>query len=112
MSSLGLIFLFMLAAPQQNAAQNPSHDQARTETQRDRQMLMDSLKQHAEMGTLQDGTYDDHTCFTMRTYYFKRQDGNAPELAGTSTCTPANVLRREQAKRKAPKLVLVPLKAD
>ncbi|PYP91864.1 MAG: hypothetical protein DMG65_06070 [Candidatus Angelobacter sp. Gp1-AA117] len=108
MSSLGLIFLFMLATPQQNAAQHSSHDQARAENQRDRHQL----ERFPETSMLQDGTYDDHTCFTMRTYYFKRQDGNAPALAGTSTCTPANVLRREQAKRKAPKLVLVPLKAN
>ena len=106
MSSFGLILLFMLAAPQQNAAQHRSHDQAQTQTQRD----PSKLQKYPEIGMLQDGTYDDHTCFTMRTYYFKRHDGDAPELAGTSTCTPANALRREQAKRKAPKLVLVPLK--
>lgn len=109
MSSLGLILLFLLAPPQ-NAPQHPSRDQAQAQIQHDRQMLLDSLKRHPEISMLQDGIYDDHTCFTMRTYYFKRQDGKAPELTGTSTCTPANVLRREQAKRKAPKVMLVPLK--
>lgn len=107
MSSLGLVLLFLLAPPQ-NAPQHPSRDQAQAQVQHDREMWLDSLKRHPEIGMLG----DDHTCFTMRTYYFKRQDGKAPELTGTSTCTPANVLRREQAKRKAPKLVLVPLKAN
>ena len=108
MSSLGLIFLFMLGAAPQTTAQQPSHKQAQTQTQRDPR----KLQRYPEIGMLQDGTYDDHTCFTMRTYYFKRHDGNAPELAGTSTCTPANALRREQAKRKPPELVLVPLKSN
>lgn len=108
MSSLGLVLLFLLAPPQ-NAPQRPSHDQAQAQVQNDREMWLDSLKRHPDT-SMQGGTYDDHTCFTMRTYYFKRHDGKAPELTGTSTCTPANVLRREQAKRKAPKLELVPLK--
>jgi hypothetical protein len=106
MSSLGLILLFLLTPPQ-NVPQHPSHDQARAELQRHR--LEDALKDRAKAGML-NGIYDDHTCFTMRTYYFKREDGKAPELTGTTTCTPANVLRREQAKRKPPKVMLVPLK--
>ena len=110
MSSLGLIFVFMLGGAPQTTAQQPSHHQAQTQTQRDRQSSRQMLERYPEIGMLQDGTYDDHTCFTMRTYYFKKHDGNAPELSGTTTCTPANVLRREQAKRKAPQLVLVPLK--
>jgi hypothetical protein len=38
-------------------------------------------------------------CFTMRSYYFHRQDGQAPVLVGTATCTPASKL---QQKRVAP----------
>ena len=106
MSSLGLILLFMLGAAPQTNPQHPSRDQAQTQTQRDPR----KLERYPEIGMLQNGTYDDHTCFTLRTYYFKRQDGKAPEMVGTSTCTPASVLRREQAKRKPPKVMLVPLK--
>jgi hypothetical protein len=46
-------------------------------------------------------------CFTMRSYVFARQDGNAPVLVGTSTCTPADTLRTEQAKRHRGRLVLL-----
>jgi hypothetical protein len=37
-----------------------------------------------------------NTCYTMRTYVFRRQDGTAPVLVGTTTCTPATVVRRQQ----------------
>jgi hypothetical protein len=29
-------------------------------------------------------------CYTMRSYVFEAEDGNAPELVSQSTCTPAN----------------------
>lgn len=35
-------------------------------------------------------------CFTMRSYRFHRQDGQAPVLTGMTTCTPASVLRQKQ----------------
>lgn len=35
-------------------------------------------------------------CFAIRSYVFKRQDGNAPVLVSTSTCTPASAVRHEQ----------------
>ena len=44
------------------------------------------------------------TCYTMRSYIFRRQDGNAPVLVGTTTCTPANVVRPRQVNR-SPRLV-------
>ena len=47
------------------------------------------------------------TCYTMRTYVFRRQDGNAPVLVGTTTCTPANVVRKQQVNR-APEVKLIP----
>jgi hypothetical protein len=47
------------------------------------------------------------TCFTMRSYVFRRQDGNAPVLVGTTTCTPANTLRMERTVN-APRVRLVP----
>jgi hypothetical protein len=47
------------------------------------------------------------TCFTIRTYVFRRQDGTAPVLVGTTTCTPATVVRRQQVNRP-PEVRLVP----
>jgi hypothetical protein len=47
-------------------------------------------------------------CFTMRSYFFRRQDGQAPVLAGMATCTPASVLQQRQVS-PAPDVKLVPL---
>lgn len=52
-----------------------------------------------------------NTCFTMRSYFFRRQDGQAPVPAGTITCTPASVLQQRQVS-PVPKLILVPLGAQ
>ena len=51
-----------------------------------------------------------NTCFTMRSYFFRRQDGQAPVPAGMTTCTPASVLQQRQVSPR-PKLILVPLGA-
>lgn len=50
-----------------------------------------------------------NTCYTMRSYIFQRQDGNAPVLLGTTTCTPANVGRSRQVDRP-PEVRLIPAK--
>jgi len=47
-------------------------------------------------------------CFTVRSYLFTRQDGNAPVLVATTTCTPANTLRMERT-QNPPRVRLVPL---
>jgi len=49
------------------------------------------------------------TCYTMRTYVFQRQDGNAPVLVGTTTCTPADTVRSQQVNRP-PQVRLIPAK--
>ena len=51
-----------------------------------------------------------NTCFTMRSYFFRRQDGQAPVPAGMTTCTPASVLQQRQVS-PVPELILVPLGA-
>lgn len=51
-----------------------------------------------------------NTCFTMRSYFFRRQDGNAPVPAGMTTCTPASVLQQRRVS-PVPGLILVPLGA-
>jgi hypothetical protein len=45
------------------------------------------------------------TCFTMRSYVFTRQDGNAPVLVGATTCTPATTLRMERTKQHQVRLI-------
>jgi hypothetical protein len=52
-----------------------------------------------------------NTCFTMRSYFFRRQDGQAPVPAGMTTCTPASVLQQKQVS-PAPDVKLVPLGAQ
>jgi hypothetical protein len=50
--------------------------------------------------------FGEGTCFTMRSYVFTRQDGNAPVLVGATTCTPATTLRMERTKQ--PQVRLIP----
>ncbi|HEV8491924.1 MAG TPA: hypothetical protein VGR76_06625 [Candidatus Angelobacter sp.] len=52
-----------------------------------------------------------NTCFTMRSYFFRRQDGQAPVPAGMITCTPARVLQQRRVS-PVPELILVPLGAQ
>ena len=54
------------------------------------------------------GIDQSNTCFTMRSYYFRRQDGQAPVPAGMTTCTPASVLRQRQVSPQ-PGVQFVPL---
>jgi hypothetical protein len=51
-----------------------------------------------------------NTCFTMRSYFFRRQDGQAPVPAGMTTCTPASVLQQRQVS-PGPAVRYVPLSA-
>ena len=49
-----------------------------------------------------------NTCYTMRSYFFRRHDGQAPVPAGMITCTPASVLQQRRVS-PVPELILVPL---
>jgi hypothetical protein len=51
-----------------------------------------------------------NTCYTMRSYFFRRQDGQAPVPAGMTTCTPASVLQQKQVSPR-PGVKFVPLGA-
>src|SRR3954453_1880122 len=51
-----------------------------------------------------------NTCYTMRSYFFRRQDGQAPVPAGMTTCTPATVLQQRQVSAP-PNVKFVPLGA-
>lgn len=37
-----------------------------------------------------------NTCYTVRSYHFDRQDGQAPVLAGMTTCTPARIFDQKR----------------
>jgi hypothetical protein len=52
-----------------------------------------------------------NTCYTMRSYFFRRQDGLAPVPAGMTTCTPASVLQQKKVS-PAPRVRFVPLGAQ
>jgi hypothetical protein len=52
-----------------------------------------------------------NTCFTMRSYFFRRQDGQAPVPAGMTICTPASVFQQRQVS-PAPDVKFVPLGAE
>jgi hypothetical protein len=47
------------------------------------------------------------TCYAIKSYIFERQDGNAPVLVATTTCTPALTLRWQQVD-DPPQPTLVP----
>jgi len=51
-----------------------------------------------------------NTCYTMRSYFFRRQDGQAPVPAGMTTCTPASVLQQRKVSPR-PEVRFVPLGA-
>jgi hypothetical protein len=51
-------------------------------------------------GAKQDSSFQSNTCFTMRSYLFARNDGEAPRLVGMTTCTPASSYRLYHAQRK------------
>src|SRR5579859_762262 len=52
-----------------------------------------------------------NTCFTMRSYFFRRHDGQAPVPAGMITCTPASVLQQRKVS-PVPDVKFVPLSAQ
>ena len=51
-----------------------------------------------------------NTCYTMRSYFFRRQDGQASVPAGMTTCTPATVLQQRKVS-PGPSVKYVPLGA-
>jgi hypothetical protein len=109
MSLLALTLLFGLlgqnpGATAQNGTQPPNHAVAQWDflstpppqfsgpqlTPEQRRALAQRVMQQAAQG-------NQNTCYAMRTYFFRREDGNAPVLVGTTTCTPADIYRRKNA---------------
>jgi|ERR1700704_210566 len=99
---LSLFLLFATAAPPQ---QPPDVNQ---DFFRPKLPLM----QHKQLGNMITRNFTDESqhimCFTMRSYVFRRHNGYAPVLAGTSTCTPSNLLQQRQVSPE-PRVLFVPL---
>jgi hypothetical protein len=100
---LNLLFIFAMAAPQQNSAPAAHATQQKLPTltflpdgQTTRKLLESSQA---------------NTCYTMRSYRFRQQDGQAPVRAGMTTCTSANTFQQRQVSRGQNSL-FVPLGLD
>lgn len=93
---LSLVLLVATAVPQQQSA--PSQQQTAPAQQK---QLLESARQKAVKAAnaaekdLLLGT--SNTCYTLRSYFFQRQDGQAPMPAGMTTCTPANKVQQKWA---------------
>lgn len=100
MSLLNLLFVFAMAAPQQSSAlalpgfqpKQPAHTV----------YLGDAASRQLFAAA------QDNTCYTIRSYHFRRQDGQAPVPAGMTTCTRANIFQQRRVTRE-PGGLFVPL---
>jgi hypothetical protein len=100
---LTLIFLFaMSAAPQQNA---PAPDGGYVGKI---PQVLNLQPDHRLQRTLRPEDFSSNLCFTIRSYHFRRQDGQAPVPAGVTTCTPALAFRQRKVS-PAPRALYVPL---
>ena len=99
------IFLFVATAAPQQQPLNASQDFLAS-----RLPAMQHVQPfHTITPKVIDGTRR-NTCYTMRSYFFRRQDGLAPVPAGMTTCTPASVLQQRQVSPR-PSVKFVPLGA-
>lgn len=51
-----------------------------------------------------------HTCLALRVFHFERNDGKAPVLVNTVTCTPSNIFTQKAG--HPPRPMFVPLKLN
>ncbi|HXA83802.1 MAG TPA: hypothetical protein VNZ47_01925 [Candidatus Dormibacteraeota bacterium] len=97
------IFLFFAAAAPQQKPLDLSHDFLQL-----RLPIMQHRQFDDSMGRKLIEERQRNTCYTMRSYFFRRQDGQAPVPAGMTTCTPASILQQRQVS-PAPRVMFVPL---
>jgi hypothetical protein len=90
---LSFFLLFATIAPQQTSPDATAKTQP---------------KQSLPQRFLANDAQRDNVCYTMRTYFFRRQNGHAPIPAGMTTCTPGNLLQQRQV-TPGPKVLFVPL---
>jgi hypothetical protein len=88
---LGLLLVFAMAAPQQNSAPAASRIQQKLPTHI-------FLLNHPTARKLLESSQA-NTCYTIRSYHFRQQDGQAPVRAGMTTCTSANIFQHRQISR-------------
>lgn len=108
MSPLGFLLLLGLTAPQDHLGFAPpqSDPHALQGLTPEQQNALEPAPANARRAA---ETADASTCYTIRSYIFRRQDGDAPVHVGTTTCTPADILRRPEVSRP-PRVRLVPAK--
>jgi hypothetical protein len=99
---LSFFLLFATAAPQQKPLDVTQDFVRLTLPVMQHRLLTDRIS-----GRLMDERQR-NICFTMRSYMFRRQDGQAPVPAGMTTCTPASVLQQRQVS-PGPRGLFVPL---
>jgi hypothetical protein len=100
---LTIVLLFGTAAPQQNAPAQQGAYIGKIPVQ------VQLLQHRAFMRRLSpQQRIDWNTCYTVRSYHFERQDGQAPMLTAMTTCTPARILEQRQVSR-TPGVMYVPL---
>lgn len=111
MSLLGFLLLLGLTAPQdQPASAQSSGDWLAASVFAARQFnTVTPLEQHRLQQAFAAARRDAQmgTCYAIKSYIFEREDGNAPVLVATTTCTPATILRWRQVDRP-PKVRLIP----
>ena len=96
---LYLLFLFGLSASQQDSPNAPVILQGKLSALNKLHKLQVDIPPQRDLN---------NTCYTMRSYFFRRQDGQAPVPAGMITCTPASVLQQRQISPR-PRVRFVPL---
>jgi hypothetical protein len=88
---LSIILLFAAAAPQQNA---PAPQQGFIGKIPLQVQLGDNRVLVRRLSPQQ--LIDKNTCYTVRSYHFEREDGQAPVLTAMTTCTPARILEQKR----------------
>lgn len=114
MSPLVVFLLLGMTAPQNQAGPAQAGDVRAQAEQKFVLQGLDHLRIQVQQRNLPDSRRTlqrtlfggANLCFAIRSYVFARQDGNAPVLVSTSTCTPAStILRRQVANPPEAKLV-------
>ena len=100
MSLLNLLFIFALAASQQSSTFTLPGFQPK--------LPAHTLNIGDATSRKLSAAAQDNTCYTIRSYHFRRQDGQAPVPAGMTTCTRANVFQQRQV-TSSPGGLYVPL---
>lgn len=89
-------------------AQSSGFDFARTSELMDQANRLQSQLNAERLRNPSMQQQNNDVCYTMRVYNFKRQDGDAPEMTDSTTCTPANRANPRSIEGASPKARYVP----